>query len=114
MELWELDQAIKAICPIDGVRGDKTIVFRPEATAPQRAAAAAAAAALALASAADITTPTDPDKLAGLRFDTMDKMEKAILLLLRTYCNALRAGTYTDKSVPQLRADFATAFKAVP
>lgn len=108
MELWELDQAIKAVCPIDGVRGDKTIFFHQEATVSQRAAAQA------IADAADLTIPMNPDKLGGLRFDSMDKSEKAILLLLRSYCNALVAGTYTNKTISQLKTDFVTAFKAVP
>lgn len=108
MELWELDQAIKAVCPIDGIRRDKTIFFRPEATAMQRAAAQS------LADVTDLTTPTDADKLGGLRFDHMEKTEKAILLLVRSYANALVAGTYTNKTVAQLKSDFVTAFKAVP
>lgn len=54
------------------------------------------------------------DAQASSRFDNMDKTEKAILLLLRSYCNALQAGTYTNKTIPQLNADFVTAFKAVP
>lgn len=108
MQLWELDQAIKAVCPIDGVRADKTIFFHREATVSQRAAAQA------LADAADLTTPTDPDTLGGLRFDRMDKTEKAILLLVRSYGNALVAGTYVNKTLAQLKADFVTAFKAVP
>jgi hypothetical protein len=108
MELWELDQAIRAVCPVEGVRSNKTIVFKPEATQEQRDAA------LALAAAADLTTPTDPDKLATSRFDGMDKTEKAILLLMRNYCNALVAGTQTTKTIAQLKADFITAFKALP
>jgi hypothetical protein len=54
------------------------------------------------------------DELAGARFDGMDKATKAALLLMRSYCNALQAGTYTNKSLAQLKADYITAFKAIP
>lgn len=108
MKLWELDEAIKAVCPILGVRSDKTILFDPSATAPQRASAQA------IADAADLTTPTDPDKLGAKGFDEMDKTMKAALLLMRNYCNALKAGTYVNKSLADLKADYIAAFKAVP
>lgn len=108
MELWELDQALKAICPIDGVRRDKTIFFRPEATPEQKAAAQA------LADAADLTTPASQDTLAGMRFDGMDKSMKATLLAVRAYCNALAAGTYTNKTLGQLKQDFIAAWKVIP
>lgn len=108
MQLWELDESIKAVAPILGVRSDKTIVFKPEATLAERAAAQA------IANAADLSTPTDIDKLASGRFDNMDKTVKAVLLLMRTYCNAVAAGTYTAKTIPQVKADFITAFKALP
>lgn len=108
MELWELDQTLKAVCPIDGVRHDKTIFFRPEATPEQRALAQT------IADTADLSTPTNQDTLAGMRFDGMDKSTKAALLLMRSYCNALRAGTYPNKTLVDLRADFITAYRAVP
>jgi hypothetical protein len=108
MKLWELDEAIKAVCPILGVRSDKTILFKPEATVSERAAAQA------IADAADLTTPTDPDRLGAKGFDEMDKTVKAALLLMRSYCNALVAGTYTTKTVAQVRTDYITAYKAIP
>lgn len=108
MELWELDQALKAICPIDGVRRDKTIFYRPEATPAQMAAAQA------LAEAADLTTPSEAGVVASQRFDGMDRTTKAALLLLRAYCNALKAGTYTNKTLADLRTDFVDAYKIVP
>lgn len=42
-DIAQLDQAIRAVCPIDGVSGSEspTIQFRPEATDEQRAAAQA-------------------------------------------------------------------------
>lgn len=61
MELWELDQAIKAVCPIDGVRGDKTIFFRPEATAEERAAAQA------IADAFDFNAASTQPDVAGFK-----------------------------------------------
>ena len=45
--------------------------------------------------------------------DNMDRILKAIGLLLRDYCNALNAGTYTNKSVAQLRADFAAKYNSL-
>lgn len=41
MKLWELDEAIKAVCPIDGVSSEGAIWFKPEATEEQKAAAQA-------------------------------------------------------------------------
>lgn len=108
MKLWELHEQIAAVCPIESVRSDKSIQFLPHATASERAAAQA------IADAADLTTPTDPDKLGALLFDKMDKTEKAILLVVRKYCNDLLAGTYTTKTIPNVKADFIAAFKALP
>ena len=41
MKLYELDEAIKAVCPIDGISCNGRIDYRPEATEQQRAAAQA-------------------------------------------------------------------------
>jgi len=41
MKLYELDQLIKAVCPIDGINSEGAIWFLPEATPEQRAAAQA-------------------------------------------------------------------------
>lgn len=41
MKLWELDEAIKAVCPIDGVSSSGTIWFKPEATEEQKTTAQA-------------------------------------------------------------------------
>lgn len=48
MKIWELDEAIKVVCPIDGVNWNKVIWFKPEATEDQRAAAQAIADAAVL------------------------------------------------------------------
>lgn len=41
MKLFELDQAINAVCPIDGISSSGEIWFKPEATNEQKAAAQA-------------------------------------------------------------------------
>jgi len=58
-------------------------------------------------------TTAEQDQDVGVRFDGMDKTAKAILLLTRSYCNALRAGTYTNKTIADLKSDFITAYKVV-
>ena len=41
MKLYELDDLIKAVAPIDGINSSGAIWYKPEATAEQRAAAQA-------------------------------------------------------------------------
>lgn len=41
MKIYELDQLIKIVCPIEGVNSDGAIFFKPEATDEQKAAAQA-------------------------------------------------------------------------
>jgi len=41
MKLYELDELIKAVCPIEGINSNGAIWFLPEATPGQRAAAQA-------------------------------------------------------------------------
>jgi len=108
MELWELDHAIKAVCPIYGVRSDKSIIYHESATQAQRDAAQA------LADAADLSAASNTDTEAGVRFDQLSREGKAHLLLLRAYCNALKAGTYQAKTLADIRADYIAAYKAVP
>lgn len=108
MELWELDQAIKAVCPILGVSKAKRIDFAPSATQPQKDAAQA------IADAFDFTAPSNLDTIAGSNYDGMDKAIKAALLVVRAYCNGLKAGTYTNKTIADVKADFITAWKALP
>lgn len=59
-------------------------------------------------------TNAELDADVGDKFDGMDKTARAVLLLMRSYCNALLAGTYTNKTITQLKADFVTAYKALP
>ena len=56
--------------------------------------------------------PLTVDQLAAKDADL--KQAKAILLVMRTYCNALKAGTYTAKTVAEVRDDFITAWKSLP
>lgn len=41
MKLYQIDEAIKVVCPIDGIDSNGVIQFRPEATDEQKAAARA-------------------------------------------------------------------------
>ena len=41
MNLYQIDEAIKAVCPIDGINSEGVIWFKPEATDEQKAAAQA-------------------------------------------------------------------------
>ncbi|MFZ4124583.1 MAG: hypothetical protein ACOYJ2_00735 [Rickettsiales bacterium] len=41
MKLYELDELIRAVCPIDGLNSEGVIWFRPEATQEQKDAAEA-------------------------------------------------------------------------
>ena len=45
--------------------------------------------------------------------DNLDRVLKALGLLLRDYTNALQAGTYTTKTINQLKADFASKYNAL-
>lgn len=51
MSITELHRRVAAVCPIDGVGGDKSIAYRPEATTQQRADAKA------IADAYDLNAP---------------------------------------------------------
>jgi hypothetical protein len=46
--------------------------------------------------------------------DNLDKVLKSIGLLLRQYTNALQAGTHTQKTVAQLKSDFAQIYNNLP
>lgn len=52
--------------------------------------------------------PPDPSDI-----DNGERALKAVALVMRDYCNQLQAGTYTSKTVSQLRADFKTKFDAL-
>jgi hypothetical protein len=42
------------------------------------------------------------------------KTLKALALVMRAYCNALQAGTFTQKTVADVKADFLTAYRSLP
>jgi hypothetical protein len=46
--------------------------------------------------------------------DNLDKVLKTIGLLLRQYTNALQAGTHSQKTVAQLKNDFAQIYSNLP
>lgn len=60
----------------------------------------------------DDSVPFQPTDFSNL--DNLDKVLKAILLVMRQYTNALAAGTHTQKTVAQLKADLKTAYDALP
>ncbi len=45
MKLWELDELVRAMCPIHGLNSQGVISFKNEATSEQREAATALVAA---------------------------------------------------------------------
>ncbi len=47
-------------------------------------------------------------------FDSADKALKALGLMLRDYTNGLLAGTYTNKSIAQEKADFLAKYNSLP
>jgi hypothetical protein len=55
-----------------------------------------------------------PPTIDMAEVDNLDKVLKALAMLLRQYTNALQAGTHTQKTVPQLKSDFATIYRALP
>ena len=59
----------------------------------------------------DAADPPPPIDLSNM--DNMDRILKSVGLLMRDYCNALNAGTYTNKSVAQLKADFAAKYNSL-
>lgn len=72
MSITELHRRVAAVCPIDGVGGDKSIAYRPEATTQQRADAKA------IADAYDLNAPPPwaPIKAAEIELyiETREKM----------------------------------------
>jgi hypothetical protein len=57
-------------------------------------------------------SPRAPIDLSNI--DNLDKVLKSIGLLLRQYTNALQAGTHTQKTVAQLKSDFAQIYNNLP
>jgi len=66
--------------------------------------------------AGGVPQPADPDPvpidLSNL--DNLEKGLKALGLLFRDYTNALQAGTHTQKTLAQLRADFTAKWNTLP
>lgn len=58
--------------------------------------------------------PVEPAPIDQSDIDNIEKQMKALALVMRSYCNALNAGTYTNKSVAALKADFKQAFDSLP
>ncbi len=64
--------------------------------------------------------PTDPNPPAPPvpfdfgNFDNLDKTLKAFALVVRDYTNALQAGTHTQKTINQVKADFLAKFNSLP
>lgn len=46
--------------------------------------------------------------------DNLEKTLKALALVMRDYCNALKAGTYANKTVADLKSDFSTKYNQLP
>lgn len=46
--------------------------------------------------------------------DNMGKSIKVLALLMLRYCNELRAGTYTDKTLAELKADARAIWTSLP
>lgn len=66
--------------------------------------------------AGNTPTPADPDPVPidYSNLDNLEKTLKAIGLLMRDYTNALQAGTHTQKSIAQMKADFAVKWNSLP
>ena len=59
-----------------------------------------------------VMPPPDSNLLAAMDADI--KFTKATLLVVRQYCNALKAGTYTTKTIQDVKDDFIQAWKSLP
>lgn len=46
--------------------------------------------------------------------DNAEKALKVLALVMRDYCNALKAGAYTNKSIADMKADFAAKWATLP
>jgi hypothetical protein len=57
-------------------------------------------------------SPRAPIDLSNI--DNLDKVLKSLGLVMRDYCNSLNAGTYTNKTVAQLKSDFAAKYQSLP
>lgn len=58
--------------------------------------------------------PPPPPPIDLSNIDNLEKTFQAMGLLLRDYTNGLLAGTYTQKTIAQLKSDFKTKYNALP
>lgn len=56
--------------------------------------------------------PKPPADLSDL--DNLEKSLKATVMLTRQYANAIKAGTYTAKTIADTKSDFAAIYRALP
>lgn len=66
--------------------------------------------------AGGVTDPADPPP-APIDLSDINNMEKALkafALMMRDYTNALQAGTHTQKTLAQFKADFKTKWDGLP
>lgn len=66
--------------------------------------------------AGNVPEPADPEPppVDQGDLDLINKQLKASVNLMRIYCNAIEAGTYTTKTAAQTKADFKQVFDALP
>ena len=55
--------------------------------------------------------PPPPIDLSNI--DNLEKTLKALALVMRDYTNALQAGTHTQKTIAQLKSDFAAKYNGL-
>jgi hypothetical protein len=58
--------------------------------------------------------PTDAEQTAQATNELNQRMIQTLALVMRQYTNALLAGTYTNKTVADVRSDFIAAWKSLP
>ena len=122
----KLDQAIKAVCPIDGVsigrKDDKLtwrIDFKPEATAQQLTNAQAVVDAfdVAAAEAPPTADEREADALAALNGEAqridLQKLIKAKAISDEAYRLGVAPGALTGTQLTNLRARIAAIYKAL-
>lgn len=93
--LADLHMAIAAVCPIDGVDGDGTIWFRPEATEQQKSAAQAIAAGW------NPQLPSQTDYQMAIQ-TLVDVTAQS-----RQYADGVALAGYKDSTIPQWAAEAA-------
>lgn len=87
MKLYQLDELIKTVCPIDGINSNGVIWFKPEATDEQKVAAQA------IADAWDINSPPTPEQIAEQYVDAVQRHMDA-KARERRYDNIVSACSY--------------------